>query len=144
GPLFFPRQFHRAVRGQIANEIVSPALGPGRAGELELCIRGQTLEDDRLQRAGRELELDDVPTVALADCGLELDTNGESAGPVEARHEPIWFCANARSGRCADFRERRGAGEQLDGTAFGTGHSGSGREGEEGAVAAQIADQIEI
>ena len=37
GPRLFPRQLHRAIRRQVAGEVAARALGPGRAGELELA-----------------------------------------------------------------------------------------------------------
>ena len=51
GPRLFPGQFHRAVRRQEAGEVAAFALGPGRARELELRVRAQPLQDDRLQHA---------------------------------------------------------------------------------------------
>ena len=46
-------------------------------------VGGQSAQDDRLQNAGGDAEIDGVPALGLAHCGAEFDLDGEFAAVVE-------------------------------------------------------------
>ena len=144
GPRLFPRQLHRAVRRQVAGEVAARALGPGRAGELELRVRAQPLQDDRLQHAGGDAEIHRVPGLALADGGVELELDGELAAVVEHGDEAVLLDPDAPLRMRGGVGERDRAGEQVERAALGVLHPRGGGEGEGGLVAAEVADQLEV
>ena len=144
GSRLFPRQLDRAIRWQEAGEVVALTIGPSGARKLKLRVGGQALQHDWLRRAGSDAEINALPTVALADGGVEPDLDGELTATVEGQDESVLVHANAPLRMRAELRERNGAGEQLERTALAILYPGRGRERENGAFAAEIAGQFEV
>ena len=141
---FLPRKFHRAAGRQVADEVAALAFGPRAAGELELRLRGQTLQHHRLQHAGRDLKIHPVPVVLLPHRRAEPHSHGEHAAAVKFEVEmtvvgPYFLVAVG-----VNIRERDRAGEQIERAALHLLDMRRGREGEVRQPAAQIAGELEI
>ena len=101
------------------------------------------MQDDRLQDAGGDAEIDRFPRFVLADGGVELDFDGEFAAAVEHRDEAVLLHADPPLRMGVEFGERDGAGEQVERAAFGILHLDGGGQGEHRLVAAEIANEFE-
>ena len=114
GPHFSPREFDRPIRGQEAGELAALALGPGGTRELELRVRAQPLQDDRLEDAGRDTEVNGLPGFALAHGGVELDIDGERAAVLEHGDVTVGRDFDAPLRLRGGVGERDGAAEQVE------------------------------
>ena len=139
-----PREFHRAIRRQEAGEIPAHLLGPRGTDEVELRIRRESLQDDRLQRARSDLEVHGIPSAVLPHRRVEFEREREVARLVEHELEPSAARSDAPVGMLRDVRERDSAGEQRERAALGIRHARRGGESERCALLRELAGEFEI
>ncbi len=139
-----PRELHRAVGRQEAREIIARAVGPRGAGELELGVRGQPLEDERLERARRDAEVHDVPRFGVLHRGVEFERERVVAGLVENDDEAALVGGEMPVGMLREFGEREAAGEDGDRAAARIEHAGGGGEDKCGVGLGERAGELEI
>ena len=140
----FPRELHRAIGWQEAREVLVRALGPRRAGEIELRVRGEPLQEDRLQRARRDAEIHRVPSGVLPHRRVEFERNRKVARLVEHEREPPAAGRDAPVGMRREFRQREAPGEQRERAALWICHARCGGERECGALLGELAGELEI
>ena len=114
----FPREFYGAVRRQEACEVCARTLRAGGAGELKLRVSWQPVQDDRLQRAGRDTEIDGVPGAVLSDGGVEFEGERKVAGLVESDHVTPVGGGEVPVGMLREFGRCEAAGEDAERAAF--------------------------
>src|SRR5262249_48883359 len=120
---------------------------------LKLSFGVETLQDDGLEDARGDTEIDRFPAVVFADGGVEFDLDGEFAIAIEFEDETVRLGANAPLGGGGGFGggggafrggEGGGAFEEGEGAAFGSGDMGGGGQDEGGLVAGELAGELEI